>query len=308
MKVLVTGGAGYIGSVLVPLLLQRGYEVTVLDKLMFGCEGMLGSFAYPNFRFVRGDVSEQSTLKECLRGQDLIIHLAAYVGYPICKKYPREATQTNLHGSMLLDKLRGDTPVLFGSTGSNYGVVTDEVCTEETPLNPVTLYGETKTLAEKLFRESGNSVCYRFATAFGISPRLRLDLLVNDFCYRAAKLKSVIVYESHFKRTFIHVRDIGKSFLFAIDNYERMKDQVFNVGSNTMNFTKAEIAYKIKERVDFYLHFADFGKDEDQRNYEVSYEKIDGLGFQTTISLDQGIDELLRVVEAIELSNPYSNV
>jgi nucleoside-diphosphate-sugar epimerase len=230
------------------------------------------------------------------------------VGYPICKKFPKEARATNLEGSILLNKIRGETPLLFGSTGSNYGVVTDKVCTEETPLNPVTLYGETKTLAEAAFRKAGNIVCYRFATAFGVAPRLRLDLLVNDFCYRAVRLKSLIVYEAGFKRTFIHVRDIGKSFIFAIDNYGRMKNEIYNVGSDSMNYTKAEIAEKIKTKTDYYMHFADVGKDEDQRNYEVSYEKISRLGFQTTIDLDRGLDELIEVMQAIDIQNPYSNV
>lgn len=308
MRILVTGGAGYIGSCLVPLLLERGDEVTVVDKLMFGPLGMLPSFARDNFTFVRGDITDEDIMKACIRDADLIIHLAAYVGYPICKKFPKDACATNLGGSLLIDKLRGDTPLLFGSTGSNYGIVIDEICTEETPLNPITLYGETKTRAEMAFHESGNSVCYRFATAFGVSPRLRLDLLVNDFCYRAARLKSLIVYEGGFKRTFIHVRDIAKSFVFAIENYDRMKNKVFNVGSDSMNYTKHEITQKIKEKVDYYLHFADIAKDEDQRNYEVSYEKIDALGFETTVSIDQGIDELLSVMGAIDIQNPYSNV
>lgn len=308
MKVLVTGGAGYIGSCLVPMLLERGEQVTVVDKLMFGASGMLPSFACANFNFVRGDITDEETMKKCIRGADLVIHLAAYVGYPICKKFPEEARATNLEGSLLIDRLRGDTPLLFGSTGSNYGVVTDEICTEETPLNPITLYGETKTRAEVAFHESGNSVCYRFATAFGVSPRLRLDLLVNDFCYRAARLKNLIVYEAGFQRTFIHVRDIAKSFLFAINNYDRVKDEIFNVGSESMNYTKREIAETIKRKVEFYLHFADIGKDEDQRDYEVSYEKIGALGFKTTIEIDQGIDELLSVMESIDIENPYSNV
>ena len=308
MKILVTGGAGYIGSCLTPLLLERGDEVTILDKLMFGPAGMIPCFAYPNFKFVRGDITDEATLKEALRDKDLIIHLAAYVGYPICKKFPMEAQETNLNASLLIDKLRGETPLLYGSTGSNYGVVTSRICTEDTPLNPITLYAETKTLAEKAFRKSGNTVCYRFATAFGVSPRLRLDLLVNDFCYRAARLKSLIIYEADFKRTFIHVRDIARSFVFAIENYDRMKDEVFNIGSDSMNYTKRKIAQKIKEKVDFYLHFADIDKDEDQRNYEVSYEKMNATGFQTTLTLGQGINELLSVVDAIDIHNPYSNV
>ena len=308
MNILVTGGSGYIGSCLVPILLDRGDYVTVLDKLMFGAFGMMPNFAHPNFSFVRGDITDEEIMKKCLDGTDLIIHLAAYVGYPICKKFPKEAYATNLEGSLVIDKLRGDIPLLFGSTGSNYGVVTDVICTEETPLNPITLYGETKTKAEMAFHKSGNSICYRFATAFGVSPRLRLDLLINDFCYRAATLKSLIVYEAGFKRTFIHVRDIARSFLFAIDNYDRMKNDIFNVGSNSMNYTKREIAEIIKDKVDFYLHFADIGKDEDRRDYEVSYEKIDAMGFNTTIDIDQGIHELLNVMEALDIQNPYSNV
>ena len=304
----MTGGAGYIGSTLVPLLLDRGYEVTIVDKLMFGPGGMLPSFVRPNFNFVRGDVTDREVMTPLVEDTDLIIHLAAYVGYPICKKFPVDARATNLEGSQLLNELRGQKPLLFGSTGSNYGVVTDEICTEETPLNPLSLYGETKTEAEHIFHNSGNSICYRFATAFGVSPRLRLDLLVNDFCYRAVQLKSLIVYEANFKRTFIHVSDIARSFLFAIDNYDSMKNEVFNVGSDEMNYTKREIAETIRESVDYYLHYADIGKDEDQRDYRVSYDKISSHGFKTEVDLSTGIEELMKVMAVIDIQNPYSNV
>lgn len=308
MNILVTGGAGYIGSVLVPMLLERGYHTTVLDKLMFSGDGLLGCFAYPEFTFVRGDITQEDVLARCLEGQDLIIHLAAYVGYPICKKFPEEAERTNLHASLKLNELRGSTPILFGSTGSNYGIVEGEICTEETPLNPITLYGQTKTRAEQAFHRSGESVCYRFATAFGVSPRMRLDLLVNDFCYRAQRLKSLIVYEAHFRRTFIHVRDIARSFLFAIDHYDQMKNNIYNVGSNEMNYTKEQIARKIQEKTRYYLHFAEIGSDEDKRDYEVSYDKIHRLGYETAVDLEHGLNELLQVMDMIDIRNPYSNV
>lgn len=308
MKIFITGGSGYIGSCLVPLLLDNGHDVTVLDKLMFGSDGMTSYIHKKNFNFIRGDITNESLIKESIKNQDLIIHLAAYVGYPLCKKLPEEAKQVNVIGSQILNKVRGKMPVLFGSTGSNYGIVKDKVCNEDTPLNPISLYGETKTAAEKIFHESGNSICYRFATAFGISPRMRLDLMVNDFCFKAAIDKNLIVYESHFKRTFIHVRDIALSFLFAINNFDKMNGEIYNVGSNNMNYTKKEICEIIKSKVDYYLHFAEFASDQDQRNYEVDYSKISKLGFKTTISIEEGVNELLKYMVAFNSPNPYANV
>ena len=188
------------------------------------------------------------------------------------------------------------------------GAVVGEVCTEETPLSPVSLYGETKTQAERYLLDNGNVVCYRFATAFGASNRMRLDLLVNDFVYQAVRNRNITVYEKSFKRTFIHVQDMVRSFLFAIDNYTKLKGNVFNVGSEKMNYSKEEIAYQVKKKVDYYLHFAEFGTDEDKRNYEVSYQKIHSRGFDTTISLDEGIDELIKVSSLLDIHNEYSNV
>ncbi len=308
MKVLITGGAGYVGSSLVPMLLERNMEVAVVDKLMHGGNGLLGCFKYPHFSFIRGDIDNRKVMEQSLQGKDLVVHLAAYVGYPICKKHPEDAARTNWDASASLDELRGSLPLVYSSTCSNYGIAENEICDENTPLNPVTLYGVTKSKAEKLFHESGNSVCLRFATAFGVSPRLRLDLLVNDFCYRAKVLKSLIVYEGHFRRPFVHVSDIARAILFSIDNYDRMKNEVFNVGSDTLNVTKAEVANKIREKIDFYLHFAEIAKDEDQRNYDVSFKKIMALGYRPLVSLEQGIDELLAAMDIVEIGNPYSNV
>ena len=309
MKILITGGAGYIGSVLVPNLLQRNYKIRVLDNLMYGGRGLIPCLLNNNFEFLRGDVRNPETLKKALKGIDLVIHLAALVGYPACKKFPELAQTVNYESTKFLSNARSkDVPILFGSTGSNYGAVIGSLCTEETPLNPVSLYGETKTKAEKVLMESGNVVCYRFATAFGASNRMRFDLLINDFVYQAVRNKNITVYEKSFKRTFIHTQDIVRSFLFAIDNYQNLRDNVYNVGSETMNYSKEEIATKVKEKVDYYLHYADFGTDEDKRNYEVSYDKIRSLGFETTISLEQGIDELIKAAEMLDINNEFSNV
>lgn len=308
MKVLVTGGAGYVGCVLVPLLLDRGYQVRVFDNLTFGGRGLLPYLPHPHFEFVKGDICHEATLARALKDADAVIHLAAIVGYPACNKQPSVAHQVNVEGTRNLARLcsRGQ-PIIFASTGSNYGALAGELCTEETLLNPQSVYGRTKTEAEQVLLEAGNAVCYRFATAFGVSPRMRLDLLINDFVYRAFKERSLILYERSFKRTFIHVRDMGRSFLFALDNFPKMRNQAYNVGSESLNFTKEEIALEIKERIDYYLHFAEIGQDEDKRNYEVSYRKIRALGYETTISLEQGIEELVKAAPALEVVSDLYN-
>lgn len=309
MKILVTGGAGYVGSALLPELLKANHQVKVLDNLMFGGHTLLGYFANPNFEFVKGDILDEKTVRDCVKDVDAIIHLAAIVGYPACKKDPKLAEDVNVFGSRIIDRVRSRSQtVLFASTGSNYGALVGDICTEETPLNPLTIYGKTKTQAEQSFLDTGSAICYRFATAFGLAPRLRLDLLVNDFVYKALKERNLIIYEKTFKRTFIHVRDMARSFMFALENMDNMMDNVYNVGSEKMNYSKEEVAQLIKQKIEYYLHFADIGKDEDQRNYEVSYKKINKLGFETTIDLEQGIDELIKGFSLIEVRNPYSNV
>jgi nucleoside-diphosphate-sugar epimerase len=309
MKILVTGGAGYIGSVLVPLLLDKGYKVHVLDSLMYGGHTLLPLFRHKGFEFTKGDIRDVDTVRKAARGCEAIVHLAAIVGFPACRKHPELAETTNVNGTKVIAEAAGkERLVLFGSTGSNYGALVDEVCTEDTPLNPLSEYGHTKTEAERYLMEHCQTIAYRFATAFGVSPRLRLDLLVNDFVYTAMKMRYLVVYESHFMRTFIHVHDIARSFLFALENTGRMTGQVYNVGSEKMNYSKRQVCEMIREKVDYYLHFADVGEDVDKRNYVVSYKKIHGLGFDTTISLEDGIDELVRAVGVIDINNPYSNV
>src|SRR5207302_765829 len=266
----VTGGAGYVGCALTGRLLQEGYDVTVFDNLMYGGRGLIPYFVDPKFHFIKGDIRDKQHLAEAVRKADVIVHLAAIVGYPACKKDPHLAQDVNIDGTRNLLAVRGDSQtILYASTGSNYGAYTGALCTEETPLNPLSLYGISKTKAERMIMESGNSVSFRFATAFGSSPRLRLDLLINDFTYRALKERNLIIYEKEFKRTFIHVRDMAEAFVFGIRNFDRMKNDVYNTGSEDLNYSKEEIALKIQNKIPFYLHFADVGKDEDQRNYEV---------------------------------------
>jgi nucleoside-diphosphate-sugar epimerase len=309
MRLLVTGGAGYVGSVLVPHLLALGHQVRVLDNLMYGGRGLLACFAERRFEFTKGSILDEARMKQALDGVEAIIHLAGIVGYPACKRDPRLAHEVNLDGTRLIAELRHrDQPILFASTGSNYGAVVGSLCTEDTPLNPLSEYGVTKTAAERHLLDAGNMVCYRFATAFGVSPRMRFDLLINDFVYQAKVNKDLIIYERAFKRTFIHVRDMARAFAFALDHYPAMRDDVYNVGSEEMNYNKEEVALLIKQKIDYYLHFAEIGQDEDQRNYEVSYAKIRGKGFKAEIDMETGIDELIRAVDVIGMKNEYGNV
>ena len=309
MKILVTGGAGYIGSVLVPLLLENRFRVRVLDNLMYGGASLLPVVRNPHFEFIRGDVRDARVVDEAIAGCDGVIHLAAIVGFPACRRHPELAQSVNVEGTKTVSDATGrERLVLFGSTGSNYGALIDDVCTEETPLNPLSHYGKTKTSAERYLMEHCDAIAYRFATAFGVSPRMRLDLLVNEFVYTAIKMRYLVVYEAQFMRTFIHVHDIARAFLFALENADRMHGQIFNVGSEGMNYSKAELCEMIRSRVDFYLHYADFEQDADKRNYVVSYKKIDDLGFGTTITLQDGIDELVRGVDVLEFKTPYTNL
>ncbi len=307
-KILITGGSGYVGSVLVPLLLQEGYEVRVLDSLLFGQTSLLPLFSHKGFEFVKGDVRDVAALKDAVQGVDLIIHLAAIVGAPVCSREPDVAEAVNVQGTINLDSVRSPSqPILYASTGSNYGAV-DGVCTEETPLRPLSVYGVTKTKAEKYLESRGNMIGYRFATAFGISPRLRLDLMPNDFVFQALRVGNLIVFEPEVRRTFIHVTDMARAFLHAIHEYDRMKNNIYNVGNETLNVTKKDVALLVKEKVNFYLHFADIASDPDKRDYEVSYEKIRKTGFETHVSLEAGIDEMVRGFRLISLENPYTNI
>ena len=309
-KVLITGGAGYVGTALIPLLLENGYIVTVFDSLMFNNGDKLFPFiSNPNFTFVKGDVRQVSSLQSIITNHDVIIHLAAYVGYGICRERgEKESYEVNAEATRnVVSFLSNDQYLLFGSTGSNYGEVIG-ICTEETQLNPLSIYGRTKTEAENIVMGRENSTAFRFATAFGLSSRLRLDLLVNDLTFKALSQKYAVIYESHFLRTFIHVRDMAESFLFAIKNKSIMKNEVFNIGSDTMNYSKKEVCEIINRHVsDVLFHYADFGEDVDKRNYKVSYEKINKLGFQTKISMEDGISEIIKAYGLIQINSPFHN-
>lgn len=309
MKILITGGAGYIGSLLVPELLNCGHKVRVLDNLLFGQVSLLPYFINENFDFIKGDVRDIETVKKAVDNTDVIIHLAAIVGAPACKKDNRQAEEVNFRGTVNVNTARDVSQKLFfASTGSVYGKV-DGICTENLPPKPLSVYGETKLRAETEVMRKGNAVAYRFATAFGLSPRLRLDLLPNDFVFNAIKNKYLVVYDKHFKRTFIHVRDIISAYIFGMENFDKIKNEIYNIGSEKMNKTKEDIAKILRDKINFEILYVDKGTpDPDQRDYAVSYEKIRSKGFETKISFDAGITELILGLQTIHIDNPYSNV
>lgn len=308
MNITITGGAGYIGSMLIPMLLAEGHKVHVVDNLFFGGQTLLPYFINPNFSFTEADVRDRVALKKELESADVVIHLAALVGYPLCKKLPREAVEVNVDGARnVLDLAPKGVRLVYASTGSNYGEV-EGICTEETALNPLSLYGRTKTEAEMMFLDAQNSVSLRFATAFGIAPRLRLDLMINDFAWQAIHQRYLVVYEKHFRRTFIHVRDIARAITHVVDPNICQGHKVFNVGHESLNYTKEDIVLLLKQRLDFLVHFAEIGTDADKRDYEVDYSRIRSIGFTTEVDIESGLQELVDAFPLLPIKNPYSNV
>ncbi len=309
-SVLVTGGAGYIGSVLVPELLKLGYKVTVLDNFRYYQNSLLDCCANENFQTVRGDVRDEAVLRSCLKNVDYILPLAALVGAPLCDRDKIGAVTINQDAIGLMVKLAsGEQRIIIPTTNSGYGIGQKGVyCTEETPLNPITLYGKVKMEAEKIVLNRGNAISLRLATVFGVSPRMRIDLLVNDFTYRAVKDRFVVVFEGHFKRNYIHVRDVARAFIHVLDNFDKMKNEPYNVGLSEANLSKLELCAKIKEQVpDFIYLESPIGEDPDKRNYIVSNEKIEKTGFKPAYSLEFGIKELVKAYRTIS-NNCYSNI
>ena len=309
-SILVTGGAGYLGSIMVPELLKAGHRVTVLDNFMFKQNSLAHCCADPNFEVVRGDARSEAVMKGLVAKADVVIPLAALVGAPLCAQDPIGATTTNLDAQMLLLKLLSPAQrVLMPVTNSGYGIgEKGKFCTEETPLRPLSLYGIHKVEVEKALLDRGNAISFRLATVFGMSPRMRLDLLVNDFTYRAVYDRAVVLFEPHFNRNFIHVRDVTRAFLHGLGKFEEMKNQPYNVGLSEANLSKLDLARKIQEHLpNFVFVEAPIGEDPDKRDYIVSNEKIERTGFATVHTLDLGIRELIKGFTMIR-NSLYSNV
>ncbi len=298
MRVLVTGGGGYIGSVLVPSLLRAGHRVRLLDQFDWGVQAILHFANDPGLEIVADDVREADVVRAAMRDQDAVIHLAAVVGYPACDADPHRAVTTNVGGTRHVTAFLDQRPLVFASTCSVYGTVAHR-CDENTPANPLSLYGSTKLEAESMVRDAGG-VVLRFATLFGVAPRLRLDLLVNFFVQQAVLRQRLELYQSHFRRTFLHVQDAAQSCMMALEHFELMRGRTFNVADERTNMTKLELAERIQIQVPFDLRLARSGVDRDHRDYEVSSAKIGQLGFAPQLSLDDGIRDLVRVLRAMK--------
>jgi len=302
-RILITGGAGYLGSVMVENFLRHGFPVTVLDDFRYRQTSLLHLCRYPALKIVKGDVRNQAVLKPLLKEADVIVPLAAIVGAPACNRHPQESRSINVGAVRLINKLRGKgQKVIFPVTNSGYGIGEKGIyCTEETPLRPISGYGRQKVEAERILREKGEVIAFRLATAFGVSPRMRVDLLVNDFTYRALRDGCIVLFEQHFKRNYIHVRDIARVFHFGLENFSRMKNEVYNVGLSSANLSKLELCRRIKRYVPGLVIIAsEIGRDPDQRDYIVSNEKLEATGFRTRYTLDYGIKNLVKAYTFIK--------
>jgi len=310
VKILVTGGAGYIGSILVPELLFMGHKVIVIDNFMYNQSSLLNCCHDKNLTIINGDARSEETILGPLQVVDAIIPLACLTGAPICARDPLGAKSTNFEAiETLLKKRSKNQRIIFPTTNSGYGVgEKGKFCTEDTPLRPISLYGKLKVEIEKILLQEENTITLRFATVFGISPRMRLDLLVNDFTYRALNDRYLVLFEASFKRNYLHVRDAAAAFIFCLKNFDSMKGESYNVGLSDANLSKLELCQKIQKFVpNFYFTESPIGEDIDKRDYIVSNEKIEGKGFKAKISLEKGIEELIKGYQVIK-RNQYSNI
>jgi nucleoside-diphosphate-sugar epimerase len=297
MRVLITGGAGYLGSILTEHLLSKNYQVTVLDNLMYGEQSLFHFCANSNFDFVFGDARNEALIKELVVSADIIMPLAAIVGAPACSLDPLMATSVNLDAIKLLNRLRHPSQlIIYPTTNSGYGTKSGDVfCTEETPIEPISLYGQTKVEAEAALLESPNAITLRLATVFGTSPRMRMDLLVNHFVHAALTDRYIVIFEKDFKRNYIHIRDVADCFIHCIENSASMAGRAYNAGLDKANLSKEELALKVQAHIpDFFIHFSEIGSDPDKRNYIVSNQRLREAGFEAKRSLDDGIHELIK--------------
>jgi len=309
-SILITGGAGYLGSILCEHLLNSNNKVIVVDTLIHGQHSLFQFCADPNFEFVRGDVRDENVMKNLVKQADVLIPLAAIVGAPACNVDPWETKSVNLEAIRMLNDMRSSNQlVIYPTTNSGYGTQTGDVfCTENTPLEPISLYGQTKVQAESELLNSQNTITLRLATVFGVSPRMRLDLLVNHFVYASITDRYIVIFEKHFKRNYIHIRDVADCFIHCIDNADQMVGRPFNAGLDNANLSKEELAIKIQSYVpEFYIHFAEVGTDPDKRNYIVSNQRLREAGFEAKRSLDDGIKELQKCYQMLAKS-PLKNI
>ncbi len=297
MKILITGGAGYIGSMLVPELINSDYEVTVIDNFMFKQSSLNHLCSSKKFKIINGDIRNKELMKDLITKNDIIIPLAAIVGAPLCNKDPFSAQSINSDAIKdMLKIVSKNQYILMPTTNSAYGTGDkNNFCDENSVLRPISKYAVDKVEIEKILMTRENSISYRLATVFGMSPRMRIDLLVNDFTYRAFHDSSLIIFEGHFKRNYIHVRDVVRAFMHAINNIEKMKSEIYNVGLSNANLSKIELCEEIKKQIPNFTYVEEkLKKDPDQRNYIVSNEKIENTGFKPLFSLEDGIKELIK--------------
>ena len=309
-SILVTGGAGYLGSILAPELLAAGHKVTVLDNFMFGQTSLAECCAYETFDVVRGDSRDEALVKKLLAKADVAIPLAAYVGAPMCKNDTIGTKTINQDAVEMLCRLASPSQrILMPVTNSGYGIgEKDKFCTEDSPLRPISLYGVTKVAAEKAVLQRENSLTFRLATVFGMSPRMRIDLLVNDFVHRALTDRAVVIFEGHFKRNYIHIQDIARVFLHGLKNFDSMRGKPYNVGLDEANLSKIELCQAIQKLVPGFIYLeAPIGEDPDKRDYIVSNERLAATGFKTEWGLERGIRELIKGYTILRNSR-FSNV
>jgi len=297
MKILITGGAGYIGSLLVTELVNLKYEVTVIDNLIFSKTSLLHLQSKKNFKLIVGDVNDKKLFAKEIKNKDLIIPLAALVGAPLCDRFKKQTLETNLNSiKFLLKKIKPNQKIIFMNSNSGYGVgKKNKFCDENTSLNPISLYGRTKVQAEKEVMKFKNSICFRLATVFGYSYRMRTDVLVNNFVLTAVKKNKLELFEPKFRRNYIHVRDVVRAILFSIKNFKKMKSNTYNLGLSSANLTKEQLALRIKKRIKNLKISLKKGKDPDKRDYFVSNKKIEKMGFKPIYSIDAGIEEMTKV-------------